>query len=304
MRFLRWAVALVAMLLLLRYVGAAEVLSALRAMHPAAVVAYVVAFTAVPFIYGLQVDGGLRRLGHAIPRADVLRATAQSWSIGTLTPARAGDLSLAAFLGPNAPRVDATVVVLVDKVVSLLVLALLAIVSALAFRVPYAQAFVVGVSWVVGGTLALLAIVAMPERATSSSSIARRLLGVQAVETWKRLREIVSSRPLLVWSAGMSALRWGYVCVANLILFWGAGAEPGLGVVTAATAVGRIISIVPVSIGGMGVKEPLQIVIYSGAGVAAETVIAVSIIGMACGFAAAALAPLIARWLLPAKESA
>jgi uncharacterized membrane protein YbhN (UPF0104 family) len=304
MRLLRWAVAIVAMWLLVRYVGAADVVAALRAMHPAAVLAYVLAFTAVPFIYGLQVDGGLRRLGHDIPRADVLRATTQSWSIGTLTPARAGDLSLAAFLGPNAPRVDATVVVLVDKVVSLLVLALLAIASMAIVRVPYAQAFVAGVSWVVGGTLGLLAIVVLPERASSGSSLARRLLGVQAVETWKRLREIVGSRRLLAWSAGMSALRWGYVCVANLILFWGTGARPGLGVVTAATAVGRIISIVPVSIGGMGVKEPLQIVIYSGAGVSAETVIVVSVIGMACGFAAAAFAPLIARWLFPAKETA
>jgi uncharacterized membrane protein YbhN (UPF0104 family) len=97
----------------------------------------------------------------------------------------------------------------------------------------------------------------------------------------------------------MSLMRWVYVCAANLVLFWGAGATPGIGVVTAATAVGRIISIIPISIGGLGVKEPLQIAILDGAGVSAETVIAVSVIGMACGFVAAAIAPLIARAAWP-----
>lgn len=304
MRFLRWAVALTAMVLLVRNVGAGDVLTALRGMHPLAILVYVLAFTAVPFIYGLQVHGGLNRLGHGLNRAAVLRATVQSWSIGTLTPARAGDLSLAMFLGPTAPRVDATVVVLVDKLVSLLVLAMLAIVSAAVVGIPYAQAFIVGISWIVGGMLFILVLIVMPERGESSSSLARRFLGVQAADTWKRLREIVGSRKLLAWSAGMSLMRWVYVCAANLVLFWGAGARPGIGVVTAATAVGRIISIIPISIGGMGVKEPLQIVIYAGAGVSAETVIAVSVIGMACGFVAAAIAPLIARAAWPAAGDA
>jgi uncharacterized membrane protein YbhN (UPF0104 family) len=291
---LRWTVALVAVGLLVRYIGAAEVLAALRTMHPAALAAYAAAFTAVPFLYGLQVHGALARLGHRLPRAGVVRATVQAWGVGTLTPARAGDLTLAAFLDDETARVDATAVVLVDKVVSLLVLAILAIASSVLVRVPYGTAFVIGISWVIGASLSLLSLVALPMADAPVSALARRVLGLRAADTWARVRVIVRSRQVLLWSAALATLRWVYVCVAGLLLFWGAGAHPGLGVVIAATAVGRIVSILPVSIGGLGVKEPLQIVMYAGVGVPAETVLVVSILGMGCGFVAAAVAPAIA----------
>lgn len=296
-RALRWLVAIVAMAFLVRAVGAADVLQALRAIHPLAVLSYAALFVGVPFLYGVQVHGGLRRLGYTPPRSDVMRATVESWSVGTLTPARAGDLSLGFLLGADGPRTDATALVVVDKVVSLLVLAALAIVSTAVGQVPYGQAVIVATSWLIGGALSLFALVALPGPDATSRALARRVLGVRGQDTWDALRRIGSSRRVLAWSAGLAALRWGYVCVANLVLFWGVGATPGLGLVTAATAVGRIISIVPVTIGGLGVKEPVQIVMYAGAGVPAESVIAVSVVGMACGFAAAAAAPPLARAL-------
>lgn len=302
LRLARWIVTLTALALLVRYVGTADVLAALRAMHPLAILAYTLAFAFVPFLYSLQVRGGLLRLGHQVGGDAVMRATVQSWSVGTLTPARAGDLSLAFFLGSAVPKLDATAIVVLDKLVSLIVLALLAIVSVIVVQAPYATAFVIGVSWVFGGLCALLAFVAIPVRDAPSSGLARRILGVPGAETWARIRAIVATRGLLRWSLTMATLRWGYVCAASLLLFWGAGARPDFGSVVAATAIGRIISLVPVSIGGLGVKEPLQVVIYAGAGVPAETVIAVSVIGMGCGLLAAAIAPLLVRAPLPAGD--
>ncbi|HRN52181.1 MAG TPA: lysylphosphatidylglycerol synthase domain-containing protein [Gemmatimonadaceae bacterium] len=298
----RWIVALSALGLLIRYVGASDVLVALQAIHPLAVLIYTVAFALVPFIYAVQVSGALRRLGHPVSRELTMRATVHSWSVGTLTPARAGDLSLAFFLGSAAPALDATAIVIVDKLVSLVVLALLAIVSVIVVQAPYATAFAIGTSWVLGGICAVLALVAVPARGASSGSLARRVLGVPGAETWDRIREIVTKRGLLRWSLTMALVRWGYVCAANLLLFWGTGARPGFGTVVAATAIGRIISLIPVSIGGLGVKEPLQIVLYAGAGVPAKTVIAVSVIGMGCGLLAASLVPLLVRVPRPVGE--
>lgn len=301
LRLARWIVTLTALAFLVRYVGTADVLAALRAMRPLAVLAYTLAFAFVPFLYSVQVRGGLRRLGHHVGRDAVLRATVQSWSVGTLTPARAGDLSLAFFLGTAVPPLDATAIVVLDKLVSLIVLAVLAIVSVIVVQAPYATAFAIGVSWVLGGICALLALVAIPVRDAPSSGLARRILGVPGAETWARIRAILAAPGLLRWSLSMATLRWGYVCAANLLLFWGAGTRPDIGTVVAATAIGRIISLIPVSIGGLGVKEPLQVVIYAGAGVPAETVIAVSVIGMGCGLLAAAVAPLLVRVPLPVE---
>jgi hypothetical protein len=59
--------------------------------------------------------------------------------------------------------------------------------------------------------------------------------------------------------------------------------------------VGRIVSIVPVTVGGVGLKEPVQMVIYADAGVPENVVLAVSLVGMACAFVLAALWPLAVR---------
>jgi uncharacterized protein (TIRG00374 family) len=96
----------------------------------------------------------------------------------------------------------------------------------------------------------------------------------------------------------MTLLRWLFICASNLLIFRAVAQHPEFQHVIAATAVGRIISLVPVSIGGVGLKEPAQIMIYRATDVPAEAVLAVSVLGLACGFAIAAVTPLLARAML------
>lgn len=294
-RRVQWGIAVAALTALVWYVGPAELLSTLRTMRPLPVLGYFAAFLCVPFLYGWQLHGALRRAGTALPTRDVVRAVVQSWSIGTLTPARAGDLSLAYFLGGRLREADAIAVVAVDKVASLVTLATLAVLSAAMINVPYAPLLAVGTGLVLGVSMSLLAVVTVPGADSPIRALARRLLGVRGDEGWQRIREVASSPRVIVWSLAMTMLRWGYICVIGLIIFRAVGATPALGAVIAATAVGRIISIVPISIGGLGIKEPAQILIYATVGVSAEAVVAVSIVGTACGFAVAALAPALVR---------
>lgn len=276
---LRWTIALVAMAMLIWYVGPAALASTLATMHLLPVLAYLGAFLAVPFLYGLQLHGAFRIAGHNVTPRQSVAAAVQSWSIGSLTPARAGDLTLAYFLGGAVPERDALAVVLADKLLSLVVLAALALGSSLVVTVPYRDALVVGTGLVLIAVLVALVALRIP-----------RL---------EQVRTNLATPRMLLWVSSMATLRWAYICAINVVIFRAVDFAPGIATVTAATAVGRIISIVPVSIGGMGIKEPAQILIYAGAGVTAEAVVAVSVVGMACGFLVAAIAPLFVRSAAP-----
>jgi len=88
--------------------------------------------------------------------------------------------------------------------------------------------------------------------------------------------------------------RWGVVFVLNYLLFKGANQNPSAITIIAATTVGRLITLLPISIGGLGIKEPIHIIIYSLDGILPEAVVAVSVLGMSCNYIISALIPFIA----------
>jgi len=289
------------MALLLWYVGPAQFVATLAEADLRFVFAYFVAFLAVPFLYGLQIYGALRIGGYAPALGEAVAAAVSSWSVGTITPARAGDLTLAYFLGSAVKVSDAHALVAVDKAISLAVLAALAIVSAPLIPASVSAAVLVGAGLVLLGAAIGFALLRRPVVNSPLPTVAKRWLGATAAESWASLQRYARNVPLLLWSAVMATLRWSYIAAINVVIFRAVDAAPDIATILAATSVGRIISIVPVSIGGLGVKEPVQIVIYNSVGVSAASVMAVSIVGLACGFLVAAVAPWIARPLAGAS---
>jgi uncharacterized protein (TIRG00374 family) len=294
-RGVRWAIAVIAMVMLLWYVGPSQFLATLAEMDLRFVSAYFAAFLAVPFIYGLQLHGALRIGGYAPALGSAVSAAVSSWSVGTITPARAGDLTLAYFLGDAVKPSDAHALVAVDKAISLVVLAALAIASAPLIPDSVAAAVMIGSGLVLVAAMLGFLMLRAPVVDSPLRAVAKRLLGATAEQSWTALQQYSRNARLLLWSTLMATLRWSYIAVTNVLIFRAVDAAPDIATILAATSVGRIISIVPVSIGGLGVKEPVQIVIYNSVGVSAASVMAVSIVGLACGFLVAAVAPLIAR---------
>lgn len=291
----RWGIALAALAMLAWYVGPATLFATLREMRPLPVLAYAGAFLAVPFLYGLQLHGALRLCGQSVGLGTAMAAAVQSWSIGSLTPARAGDLSLAYWLRGEVAESRALAFVVADKLLSLVALAAMALAATFVIDVPYRRSLAIGTALVLGAVLIAFTLVRIPGADTPLRALVRRFLGVGGLAGWEQVRRDLASRRFLLWIGTTVGLRWMYICLINLIIFRAVEHAPGLGSVVAATAVGRLISIVPVSIGGLGIKEPAQILIYGTVGVPADAVVAVSVVGLACGFAVAALAPLLLR---------
>lgn len=294
-RWWRYLLAATALALLVRYVGVQELFATLRSVHAVPLIAYLLAFALVPVLYGLQVQVALRVGGNRIATGETVAAAVSAWSVGTLTPARAGDLSLSFFLGGKVAEADAVAIVVADKLVSLGALASLACLSTLFVAVPYGGALALGAGIVVAIALAALLAAYLRAEGSTPGRLARRLVGSRVTGAWDRFRALIRTPWFLAWCFAAATARWIYICAINLLIFRAVSETPGFGHVVAATAVGRIISLVPLSVGGVGLKEPAQMVIYAGAGVSAESVVAVSVLGMACGLLIAAVAPLLIR---------
>lgn len=297
----RYGIAISAAGFLVWYVGPTALVATLRHTHPFWLVLYLGSFLLVPVLYGAQLLGALRLAGYQLAPASVIMAATQAWAVGTLTPARAGDLSFAYFLGNRIPASDAIAVVSIDKLLSLITLTLLAVVSAAGLRLPYSNALVFAATIAMSGTAATLTILCVQNADAPVRTAVRRCFGASAEAAWGRMRALAGLPPVLAWCLAMSMVRWLYICGTNVLVFRAVAEYPDFRHIVAATAVGRIISLVPVSIGGVGIKEPVQIVIYRATDVPAEAVLAVSALGLACGLVIAAIAPLLAGTVVRAE---
>ena len=296
----RYGIAIIAAGFLVWYVSPSALVATLRHTHPLWLTLYLASFLLVPVLYGVQLLGALRLAGHRLPAASVIVAATQAWGVGTLTPARAGDLSLAYFLGGRIPVSDVIAAVSIDKLLSLATLALFTIISATAITLPQGDVLVLGATLAMGGTVAMLATVCVRGADAPVRVVARRWLGASAEGAWDRMRALAGSPLVLGWCLTMTTARWLYICGSNVLIFRAVTEYPDFRHVVAATAVGRIISLVPVSIGGVGIKEPVQIVIYAATDVPAEAVLAVSALGFVCGLITAAIAPILAGAIMRA----
>jgi len=264
----------------------------IRQTRPAPLLLFLAGTGLAPPLFGLEIGIALRLAGSDTSlRRSVLAAT-NAWAVGTLTPARAGDLSLAVLLQPEVEQARSIALIIGDKVCSITVLAFLAWLSALCLRLPYTPAVIAGGGLALTAVLLVFALTVRPDAPALIRWIGERSKISLPTEAYAALRTFVRTPYLVVWVLAASLVRWVYICGVNLFMFAALSQSPSIMHVIAGTAVGRIISIIPVSIGGIGLKEPVQIPIYASAGVVSTAVVAASDLGTACSLLVAALYPL------------
>jgi len=290
-RWWRYFVSVIAISLIIVYVGPSSLLSVLRRADVVLLIAFFFGLLPIPLLFGLELHIGMRIVGWNLQMRTSLPAAVNAWSIGALTPGRAGDLTFAHFLGERLRRAEVAAVVLADKIVSLFVLVVLGALSACWIDVPFAQLLYVGAGFTVVASLGLIV-----------GFGTRRGTGIAAslpVATVSALAALLGRPSFLLWTCMAVGFRWVYIAALNVMLFQAVSARVGFLYVLTATAVGRVISLVPVSISGVGLTEPAQIAIYSTTGIEASQVVAVSVIGTALLLMFAAVCPHLTAALVP-----
>lgn len=273
-------------------VGPSELTSVLAGARLWLVGLYAVGLGLTSVLYATQVWVVLRQAGQPIDWWTTTRGAVTSWSVGLITPARAGDLSLPLLLRESVPGSLATAVVVTEKLMSLAWLATVALVVSIGLAVDTAAvALVAGV--VLAAVLASLAIT----RTAWLARILGRVLPIRlrpaAADTAEAMGLLIRQFRFLAFTLAAITVRWGFVFALNLLLFAAIGHHPPLVHVVAATAIGRLLALLPISVGGLGVKEPVQIVIYALADIPAQAVVAVSVLGMAANYLVAAVLPVV-----------
>lgn len=287
----RYFVSAAALTFLVRYVGPGALAAAFGRAELGLLLGFFVLYALTPALFGVEVWGMLRLTGCQLRSGDVLIASANAWSVGVLTPARTGDLSLACFLRGHATTGDLLAIVILDKLLSVCVLALGTLGSAYAIGLPRA-ALVAGATLVAGGLALVIVITRVAAVPSWARRFVRRLSGSLPTEAYRSLARLARHPGVLAWSSAFVVARWVYVCGAIWVAFCALGASPGLSYVVAGTMAGRLIAAMPLSVGGAGLQEPVQITIYALQGIAKEVVVAVSVLALGCLFLVAALLPL------------
>jgi hypothetical protein len=202
--------------------------------------------------------------------------------------------------GSGRPWREAVNAVLLDRGSGVLVLAALA---AIAVSVESSAVFAPLrlALWIVAGAgVATLAIVAAADRLSLLPAIARRLLGTSGVPAAARMVFATRVTP------GVAALSAASHLLAVLAAYWLAaalGIELALGTFVTAVLCMLLSTMIPLSYAGWGIREAGAVWLFTRAGVAAESALALSVLFGTALFVAS-LPGLAFFWLAPARDRA
>lgn len=161
-----------------------------------------------------------------------------------------------------------------------------------------------------GALVALLAMGLSQRLGALVERILQRLLPLRVSQILEELRRNVvvyrHKAPLLliVWTVSMG------VQFSRILVYWTAGAavglEVGLRYFIGFQPVAAIVAALPISIGGLGVRESVLVELFSGVGVEESLAFATSILGYAAGILASLLGGIafVVRRIQPEKAQA
>jgi uncharacterized membrane protein YbhN (UPF0104 family) len=219
-----------------------------------------------------------------------------------------GDAVRAWLVGRESGRLTrATTATIVDKATALVCLFLVAW-AAIAFdraAVPSSVIRVLG--WVTLGLVAALAVAALA--AAGARPIVRRLPDRPVAlirEAWSALRGWAGSRKLMTWLLGLGLVYQGLGVLVVVLVGKTVGVDVSFPLAAAVTPVVLVAMLVPVSIGGIGVREGGFVLLLGEAGIGAADATVVSLLSAATILlASAALVALTAAYeSVRARETA
>ena len=277
--------------LLLGPIEFGAILEALRGIAPETWLLAWAMNLAPPSAIAARLQSLLRERGHCVPLGPLVRDAFRSVALNTVTLAGAGDLHRVSRLrARDVPLATGSSVVVLDRVFGVSALA------ALALLVQASGLGTAGEAWPVPfGLLAMLA--AVPVIALVAM---RSRFGFGASRLNDRLRSALETGTPS-WRASAEATALSFVACGTWIValaFLGQGlglALPMLAYLEAVPLV-ALAALLPISVGGLGVREAGYVVALGGYGVSAPDCIALGIAQYSCLLGVALIGGLLFAW--------
>lgn len=249
----------------------------------------------------------LGKLGQKVSLACACR----NWLIGlfvaTLTPGRLGDFVKALYArDAGLPLGAGTAAVFVERLIDLVALfslAAMGVVTAAALLGSETTSIVLLVSFIVGGLVSLWAVtqrnvVAKVAKPFFNHIIPQRYKDTLRVGFGDMYNSIssVTKKPLFLLSLlFLTYLSWVMSSLTTWLIALSLGIEIPLVYIVTFVPIATILELIPITVAGFGTREATFVFLFGALGIAASSVIAMSLLGVVVSFATAAVGG--ALWL-------
>lgn len=231
----------------------------------------------VVVLWGLGLYALLCRI-KAIHPADIIISAFKLQIFSIVVPGRIGDLGLLYFLKDHFTFGQISAVLFVDKLITLAVNAVLAIIG-LGVMLSWRYSLYTTVIMLAGLLLILWFVFKFPQDQLRIGFLARlieRFRGFRA-----ELRAVIADTNGIGINLLLTIFRFIFAGVSVVVIFWWFGVKLSLFDVILIQAIVQLAGFVPLTIMGLGVQEGLQVLLFGRLGVASEIVLAAGLWGRA-----------------------
>ena len=194
-----------------------------------------------------------------------------SWSIGLLAPGKVGDFSLIYFLKKeDIPIGEGTVIAIIDKIVTIIVLAIITILGFLIF--PFftgVDALKIAILFV-GSLLIIALFMTTPGRNFIKKYILRKFATKFTGFSKTFFYFLKKKKAVLSLNFLLTILRVIVTSLIYFVLFISLGQNINLFYVILINSIGTIIALIPITISGLGIREVTAVFLYSQVGINSE----------------------------------
>jgi glycosyltransferase 2 family protein len=226
----------------------------------------------------------LEGAGIELPAQRSVRAFAVSFVLNTLLPtAVAGDAVRTWVVGRQSGRLlGATAATIVDKLTALTCLFVVGWAAYAVDRGAVPDSVIVAFAWVTGGLVAAGALAALA--AAGVKPVLHRLPERAALmirESWRMLRVWAGSRRLVASVSVLGLVYQALVVVVLVLVAKTVGVELAFALAATSAAIVLVATLIPVSVGGLGIREGGFVLLLGQAGVDAADATVLSLLSAA-----------------------
>lgn len=247
------AASIIAIVLLLYFVGFEKIAASLAGFQASLAVPVMALFIITVFLGAAN----LKILLDAKCRmnfSEYFREYFYSWAVGSILPGRVGDFSLAFLIREKIPAAESSAIILLDKLITLVVLSLAACLSMALFfgaNSGLQAAGILIVCWIIG----IIALFSEPGNKLISRIIPKRLEGQYRSFHSTTAHFLAKEKTRMAANLVVSIIKIWVQSYAFIIILSGLGVAARAEHIFLITSASTIISFVPITAGGVGIKE-------------------------------------------------
>ncbi len=238
------------------------------------------------FISAFNIKIVLKSLGYDTRYHKVLKYFSLAWSLGNFTPSKLGDFSLGYFLKKeNIPTGYTTAILVMDRLINLFVLSILSVITVNIFFKTF-NIFILILSLTLVFSVFIFFIFSNKGRYLIKFLILRKYS--REFEGFSKcLFHYLKEYTLIILGFFVVILRLVVVNLLVYLVFIGYGAHVPFFLIMMVSALTIILSLVPVTINGLGTSEALYLFFYGSLGISNPVIVSVAIIFLIVSYSTA-----------------